>query len=142
MLAGIGEVESGHGRSALPGVRSGSNSAGAEGLMQFEPATFAEYAVNADPGQPLSPYTTRPMPFTPPPRRCAPTAPRGGTPAGLQKRGLHLQPRHLVRERGPGLGREKYATQGGSHAAATAIAFALAQARQALPVGRGRAERL
>ncbi len=55
VLAGIGKVESDHGRANLPGVRSGSNSAGAEGPMQLLPATFAEYAVNADPGQPLTP---------------------------------------------------------------------------------------
>lgn len=41
ILAGIGKVETNHGRSRLPGVRSGSNSAGAEGPMQFLPATFA-----------------------------------------------------------------------------------------------------
>ena len=35
VLAGIGKVESNHGRSTLPGVRSGSNSAGACGPMQI-----------------------------------------------------------------------------------------------------------
>jgi len=35
VLAGIGEVESDHGRSAAPGVHSGANSAGAAGPMQF-----------------------------------------------------------------------------------------------------------
>jgi cell wall-associated NlpC family hydrolase len=35
VLAGIGEVESDHGRSAAPGVHSGSNSAGAAGPMQI-----------------------------------------------------------------------------------------------------------
>ena len=44
VLAGIGEAESGHGRSALPGVRSGSNRAGAEGPMQLEPSTFGRSA--------------------------------------------------------------------------------------------------
>ena len=48
MLAGIGKVESDHGQSDAPGVHSGANFAGAEGPMQFEPATFAEYAVDAD----------------------------------------------------------------------------------------------
>jgi cell wall-associated NlpC family hydrolase len=43
MLAAIGTVESGNGTSNLPGVHSGANSAGAEGPMQFEPATFAAY---------------------------------------------------------------------------------------------------
>ena len=56
VLAGIGRVESDHGQSEALGVRSGANYAGAEGPMQFEPATFAQYAVNADPGVPLSPY--------------------------------------------------------------------------------------
>jgi hypothetical protein len=35
VLAGIGKVESDHGRSRLPGVRSGSNHAGACGPMQI-----------------------------------------------------------------------------------------------------------
>ena len=52
ILAGIGKVESDHGRSDLPGVLSGANSAGAEGPMQFLPATFAAYAVGPNP----SPY--------------------------------------------------------------------------------------
>ncbi|WP_045879140.1 NlpC/P60 family protein [Pseudofrankia sp. DC12] len=40
-LAAIGEVESDHGRSRLPGVASGTNSAGAGGPMQFLAPTFA-----------------------------------------------------------------------------------------------------
>jgi integrase len=44
VLAGIGKVESDHGQSTAPGIRSGANFAGAEGPMQFEPATFARYA--------------------------------------------------------------------------------------------------
>jgi hypothetical protein len=35
ILAGIGKVESDHGRAGLPGVRSGWNHAGAAGPMQF-----------------------------------------------------------------------------------------------------------
>jgi hypothetical protein len=35
VLAGVGKVESDHGRTRLPGVRSGWNSAGAAGPMQF-----------------------------------------------------------------------------------------------------------
>ena len=35
VLAAVGKVESDHGRSYLPGVRSGWNSAGAAGPMQF-----------------------------------------------------------------------------------------------------------
>jgi len=51
VLAGIGSVESDHGRAPLPGVGSGANLAGAAGPMQLEPATFALYdhPVPADP---------------------------------------------------------------------------------------------
>jgi cell wall-associated NlpC family hydrolase len=60
VLAAIGTVESDNGRSDLPGVQSGSNPAGAEGPMQFEPATFTEYALpiptgGADPPSPYDP---------------------------------------------------------------------------------------
>ena len=43
ILAAIGTVESDNGPSSLPGVHSGANAAGAEGMMQFEPNTFAAY---------------------------------------------------------------------------------------------------
>lgn len=57
VLAAIGTVETGSGRSTLPGVWSGSNSAGAEGPMQFEPPTFAAYATVGPGGaRPASPY--------------------------------------------------------------------------------------
>jgi cell wall-associated NlpC family hydrolase len=58
VLAAIGTVESGNGTSTLPGVHSGANSAGAEGPMQFEPATFAAYDQPVPPGgaDPPSPY--------------------------------------------------------------------------------------
>ena len=60
VLAAIGSVESDNGRSTMPGVHSGANAAGAEGTMQFEPATFAEYdepvpAGGADPPSPYDP---------------------------------------------------------------------------------------
>lgn len=48
VLAAIGSVESDHGRSQLPGVHSGANSAGAEGPMQFMPATWAAYGVDGN----------------------------------------------------------------------------------------------
>jgi membrane-bound lytic murein transglycosylase B len=35
VLAAVGKIESDHGRSRLPGVRSGWNAAGAAGPMQF-----------------------------------------------------------------------------------------------------------
>lgn len=58
VLAAIGTVESSNGTSTLPGVHSGANEAGAEGPMQFEPATFAEYDLPVPPGgaAPPSPY--------------------------------------------------------------------------------------
>lgn len=58
VLAGIGTVESANGTSNLPGVHSGANSAGAEGPMQFLPATFAAYDLPVPPGgaNPPSPY--------------------------------------------------------------------------------------
>jgi cell wall-associated NlpC family hydrolase len=58
VLAAIGTVESGNGTSELPGVHSGANAAGAEGPMQFEPATFAAYdePVPAGGADPPSPY--------------------------------------------------------------------------------------
>ena len=57
VLAAIGRVESDSGRSSAPGVHSGANTAGAEGPMQFEPATFEEYAIVGPGGvTPPSPY--------------------------------------------------------------------------------------
>jgi cell wall-associated NlpC family hydrolase len=58
VLAAIGTVESSNGTSDLPGVHTGANFAGAEGPMQFEPATFAEYDLPVPPGgaDPPSPY--------------------------------------------------------------------------------------
>ncbi|MFC0081827.1 lytic transglycosylase domain-containing protein [Aciditerrimonas ferrireducens] len=58
VLAAVGTVESDNGQSTLPGVHQGANPAGAEGPMQFEPATFAEYARPVPPGGvvPPSPY--------------------------------------------------------------------------------------
>jgi len=125
VLAGIGEAESGHGRSALPGVRSGSNRAGAEGPMQLEPSTFGQFAVNADPGQPLSPYDPADAIYTAAAVLCANGA-RGGSPAGL--RNAVFAYNHASWYVSEVMARAaKYATQSGSHAAATAIAFAMAQ---------------
>ena len=57
VLAGIGTMESDNGRSRARGVHHGRNRKGAEGPMQFEPATFAAYA-RVGPGgvRPPSPY--------------------------------------------------------------------------------------
>ncbi len=57
ILAAINEVESDFGTSNEPGVHTGANYAGAEGPMQFEPGTWARYAVVAPGGvNPPSPY--------------------------------------------------------------------------------------
>ncbi|HWE54961.1 MAG TPA: NlpC/P60 family protein [Acidimicrobiales bacterium] len=58
LVAAIGTVESQNGTSSAAGVHSGHNRAGAEGPMQFEPATFARYdrPVPAGGVDPPSPY--------------------------------------------------------------------------------------
>ena len=69
ILAAIGKIESDHGRSMLPGVRSGGNlSAGAEGVMQFMPATWANVTAHhpIPPGgeTPPSPYNAHDAIYT------------------------------------------------------------------------------
>ncbi len=58
VLAAVGKIESDHGRSTLPGVHAGQNAKGAQGPMQFLPATFAAHARPVPPGgaDPPSPY--------------------------------------------------------------------------------------
>ncbi|MFM9615521.1 hydrolase Nlp/P60 [Streptomyces sp. V2] len=61
-LAAVGKVESDHGRSELPGVHTGANYAGAQGPMQFLPATFRSVVARhpvPDDGTPASPYDAR-----------------------------------------------------------------------------------
>jgi hypothetical protein len=84
VLAGIGKVESDHGQSGAPGVHSGANFAGAEGPMQFEPATFAEYAVDADPAVALSVYDPADAIYTAAAMLCSNGA-ASGTPAGISQ---------------------------------------------------------
>jgi hypothetical protein len=81
VLAGIGKVESDHGRSQAPGVHSGANGAGAEGPMQFLPATFEQYAVDGDHDGRLDVYDPADAIYTAAAMLCA-TAPRPGPPAG------------------------------------------------------------
>jgi cell wall-associated NlpC family hydrolase len=82
VLAAIGTVETGSGQSTLPGVWSGSNSAGAEGPMQFEPPTFAAYATVGPGGaRPASPYDSIDAVYTAATYLCANGA---GTAATLQ----------------------------------------------------------
>jgi cell wall-associated NlpC family hydrolase len=67
VLAGIGSVESDHGRSTASGVSSGANAAGAQGPMQFLPATFAGYdhPVPADPVPTPGVGAAAPSPYRP-----------------------------------------------------------------------------
>ncbi|MGW7514163.1 C40 family peptidase [Streptomyces sp. NPDC054796] len=60
LLAAVGKIESDHGRSALPGVHNGTNSAGARGPMQFLLPTFRQVVAEHPPPEggnsPPSPY--------------------------------------------------------------------------------------
>jgi len=81
VLAAIGRVESDSGQSAAPGVASGANPAGAEGPMQFEPATFAAYATTGPGGvAPPSPYDPVDAVYTAAAMLCANG---GGSASGL-----------------------------------------------------------
>jgi cell wall-associated NlpC family hydrolase len=84
VLAGIGKVESDHGQSTAPGVHSGANYAGAEGPMQFEPGTFAQYATDGDHDGQLSPYDPGDAIYTAAAMLCANGA-ASGTQAGIRQ---------------------------------------------------------
>jgi hypothetical protein len=83
VLAGIGTIESDNGRSNARGVHRGKNRKGAEGPMQFEPATFAEYAVKADRSARLSPYDPQDAIFSAARMLCADGA-ASGSASGLR----------------------------------------------------------
>jgi cell wall-associated NlpC family hydrolase len=81
VLGAIARVESDSGRSEAPGVSSGANSAGAEGPLQFEPATFVAYATVGPGGAvPPSPYDPVDALFSAAALLCADGA---GSPSGL-----------------------------------------------------------
>jgi len=81
VLAAVGTVESDSGQSTAPGVASGANRAGAQGPMQFEPATFATYATVGPGGvKPPSPYDPTDAVYTAAALLCADGA---GTPSRL-----------------------------------------------------------
>jgi cell wall-associated NlpC family hydrolase len=125
VLAGIGEVESDHGQSTAPGVRSGANYAGAEGPMQFEPATFAQYAVDGDHNGQLSPYDPADAIYTAAAMLCANGA-ASGTAAGIRQAVFaYNHSRAYVNDV---LGwAARYTVPAPSAAAAAALAFALRQ---------------
>lgn len=81
VLAAIGRIESDSGRSHAPGVATGTNAAGAEGPMQFEPATFEAYATVGPGGAvPASPYDPIDAVYTAATMLCRDG---GASPAGL-----------------------------------------------------------
>ena len=84
ILAAIGTVESDNGQSTLPGVDAGTNRAGAQGPMQFEPATFAAYDEPVPPGgaAPPSPYDPADAVYAAARLLCANGAAGGADPAG------------------------------------------------------------
>ena len=123
VLAGIGTVESGNGQSNAPGVHSGHNFAGAEGPMQFLPATFAAYATGPD--RPLSIYDPADAIYTAAAMLCASGA-RGGSAAGIEQAVFAYNHADWYVSEVMSWA-AKYAAQGGSTAVATAIAFAKAQ---------------
>jgi len=125
VLAGIGRVESDHGQSTAPGVHSGANYAGAEGPMQFEPATFARYAVNADRSAPLTPYDPADAIYTAAAMLCANGAASGTIPGIRQAIYAYNHAQWYVTEVLAWAAR--YTVPAPSQAAAAAIAFATRQ---------------
>ena len=82
ILAAIGSMESDNGMSGSPGVDSGSNYMGAEGPMQFEPATFLAYATVGPGGAvPPNPYDPVDAVYTAATMLCANGA---SNPSGLE----------------------------------------------------------
>jgi cell wall-associated NlpC family hydrolase len=125
VLAGIGEVESDHGQSTDPGVHSGANYAGAEGPMQFEPATFAQYAVDGNHDGRLSPYDPGDAIYTAAAMLCANGA-ASGTAAGIRQAVFAYN--HSWAYVSDVLGwAAHYTTPAPSGIAVTALAFALRQ---------------
>jgi cell wall-associated NlpC family hydrolase len=125
VLAGIGKVESDHGQSAAPGVHSGANYAGAEGPMQFEPTTFARYAVDADHDARLSPYDPADAIYTAAAMLCADGA-ASGTSAGIRQ-AVFAYNHSLAYVSQVLAWAARYAIPASSAAATAAIAFALRQ---------------
>ena len=125
VLAGIGKVESDHGQSDAPGVHSGANYAGAEGPMQFEPATFAQYAVDADHDGKPDLYDPDDAIYTAAAMLCANGA-ASGTPAGIRQ-AIFAYNHSQAYVGGVLAWAARYATPAPAGAAATAIAFALRQ---------------
>ena len=125
VLAGIGKVESDHGRSTAPGVHSGANYAGAEGPMQFEPATFAQYATDANHDGSTSPYDPADAIYAAAAMLCANGA-ASGTQQGF-KQAVFAYNHSWAYVTQVLAWAARYATPAPSPIAAAAIAFALKQ---------------
>jgi len=125
VLAGIGTVESDNGRSDAPGVHAGANFAGAEGPMQFEPATFAQYAVDADHSVPLSVYDPADAVYTAAAMLCA-NGVASGTQAGISQ-AVFAYNHSQAYVASVLTWAARYTTPAPGSAVATAISFALAQ---------------
>ena len=125
VLAGIGKVESDHGQSTAPGVHSGANFAGAEGPMQFEPATFARYATDGDHDGQLSPYDPGDAIYTAATMLCANGA-ASGTQAGIRQAVFAYNHSWSYVDEVLAWA-ARYTVPAPASAAATAIAFALRQ---------------
>jgi cell wall-associated NlpC family hydrolase len=125
VLAGIGKVESDHGRSAAPGVHSKANFAGAEGPMQFEPPTFAQYAVDGDHDGRLSPYDPADAVYTAASMLCANGAASGTQPGIRQAVFAYNHSWSYVND--VLTWATRYTAVAPAQAAAAAIAFALRQ---------------
>jgi cell wall-associated NlpC family hydrolase len=125
VLAGIGMVESDHGQSAAPGVHSGANFAGAEGPMQFEPATFSRYATDGDHGGRLSPYDPADAIYTAATMLCA-NGTASGTQAGIRRAVFAYNHSWAYVDQVLSWA-DRYTIPGPSATAAAAIAFAVRQ---------------
>ena len=92
LLAGVGMAETAHGRNTA------TSSAGAQGLMQFMPATWAAYGVDGD-NDGRADINNEPTASTPPRTTSSPPAPRRARRRQTSR--VRLQPRRLVRRRRP-----------------------------------------
>ena len=84
VLAGSARSKATTASPARPACTPAPTTPGAEGPMQFEPATFAQYAVNADKPAPLSPYDPADAIYTAAAMLCA-TGAASGTGAGIRQ---------------------------------------------------------
>jgi hypothetical protein len=142
VLAGIGTVESDNGKSNLPGVHEGTNSFGAAGPMQIgvggatgnswggppvHPASenFGGVATDGDDDGQDDVYDPADAIYAAAKLLCADGA-RGGSPAGIEQ-AVFVYNHASWYVADVMAWADKYAAQGGSGAAAIAIAFARAQ---------------